>query len=468
MLAMREAVLREARAFGHSLKTSPTDRRDVPIDYRFLELLLEIAEDPDVAIGSFAGGVRVGPGVRMPRLLALCKPKRRWKLPEQSDALDCLEAPVEGDPEWRGNYPASAELSEHVTAVIEDQAERGQVLKLCEQEARKKYPRLVIASLGANRKDKPNGVVLARVLFDGSNGIPVNRRTRIRDQERAQIAADIKRAMSEKSKTGQKTVALSARVSEAHRQLPPGVSNPTWLYRKCEQGWNIRGRISEQLLVPSGVGKPSRTVPGETRFTCVAHARGGRLAVGSKRAVLQGFFFLLCSSLNVLLSWKKTAGRHSRLGWVRAASPQQPTRDLGETGRVADEVGRSSCRFDVYPDEQIRRGLGRIVHVAGALEFERPLLGPLLKFLTIHPRGSVRRVPSHVAIILKYLSHQVERSKHCPCASELVSSEVAPRVDASGVRTGIDGWYPVLGEDGHLDPKRSPWFSLEIRQDQFP
>ena len=60
MSALTEAVVREAETFGHTLKTSPTDRRDVPIDYRFLELLLEVAEDPEVAVGSFAGRVRVG------------------------------------------------------------------------------------------------------------------------------------------------------------------------------------------------------------------------------------------------------------------------------------------------------------------------------------------------------------------------------------------------------------------------
>ena len=52
----------------------------------------------------------------------------------------------------RGEW--SRVLSDQVTAVLEDQAERGQVLKLTEQEARNKYPHLVIASLGANRKDK--------------------------------------------------------------------------------------------------------------------------------------------------------------------------------------------------------------------------------------------------------------------------------------------------------------------------
>ena len=186
----------------------------MPIDYRFFELLLEIAEDPEVAIGSFAGGVRVGPGVRMPRLPALYKPKRRWKLPEQSDALDYLEAAVEGDPEWRRNSTL-AELSEKVAAVLEEHAERGQVLKLSEQEARKKYPHLVIASLGANRRRQAQRSCVGESSVRVSNGIPVNRRTRIMDQERAPIAADLERAMREKSKTGQKTLALSADVSEA-------------------------------------------------------------------------------------------------------------------------------------------------------------------------------------------------------------------------------------------------------------
>ena len=58
---------------------------------------------------------------------------------------------------------------------------QGQILKLTEQEARRQYPDQVVAALGTNLKNKPNGVVTARVLFDGSNGIAVNRRTRIRD-----------------------------------------------------------------------------------------------------------------------------------------------------------------------------------------------------------------------------------------------------------------------------------------------
>ena len=45
----------------------------------------------------------------------------------------------------------------------------------------------------------------ARVLFDGTHGINVNTRTRIRDQERAPIAADLKRAVREKADYEEKT-----------------------------------------------------------------------------------------------------------------------------------------------------------------------------------------------------------------------------------------------------------------------
>ena len=134
--------------------------------------------------------------------------------------MDYMDEEQSGESAWRANYSTLAALADKVTEVLDDQAERGQVLKLSEAEARSLYPNLVVASPSANRKDKPNGVVIARVLFDGTNGIHVNKRTRIRDQERSPIAAVLKRAMREKARVGERTFALTADVSEAHRQVP--------------------------------------------------------------------------------------------------------------------------------------------------------------------------------------------------------------------------------------------------------
>ena len=97
-----------------------------------------------------------------------------------------------------------------------------------------KYPDLVIASLGATRKDKPNGVVTARVLHDWTNVLAVNTRTRTRDLERSPIASDLKRAMREKAGLEQPTFALTADVSEAHRQVPVHPSD--WKFLGCRVG----------------------------------------------------------------------------------------------------------------------------------------------------------------------------------------------------------------------------------------
>ena len=42
-------------------------------------------------------------------------------------------------------------------------------------------------------------------------------------------------------------------------------------------------------------------------------------------------------------------------------------------------------------------GLGRVMYVVGALEYERPFLAPLYKFMALHARGTVRRVPAYVS-----------------------------------------------------------------------
>jgi len=79
-------------------------------------------------------------------------------------------------------------------------------------------------------------------------------------------------------------------------------------------------------------------------------------------------------------------------------------------------------------------------------------------------------VPSYVKFFLRFLASSLERSRHTECARALASSEQSPRVDAqaSGLRTGIGGWLPSIGEDGLPSPKRSKWFSLEITKQSFP
>ena len=141
---------------------------DVPIDYCFLDVLLRAAHDPEVGLGEYAQGVKVGPGTRMPRLPAQYKPKKKWRLPSQVDPLDYLEYAPDKSGVWRSNYATLREFETQVLDVMHDQASRGQIIVMTESEAKSRYPDLVVASLGAQRKQKPGGKVTARVLFDGT------------------------------------------------------------------------------------------------------------------------------------------------------------------------------------------------------------------------------------------------------------------------------------------------------------
>ena len=50
-----------------------------------------VTGDPEVGLGNFAQGVRIGVGARLPRLPELHKRRKQWRLPSQSDPQDYLE-----------------------------------------------------------------------------------------------------------------------------------------------------------------------------------------------------------------------------------------------------------------------------------------------------------------------------------------------------------------------------------------
>ena len=65
--ALKLGVTNSLRDGGHTISRSAEDRTDIPIDFIFPELLLKEAEDPGISLDTFASGVRVGLGSRIPR-----------------------------------------------------------------------------------------------------------------------------------------------------------------------------------------------------------------------------------------------------------------------------------------------------------------------------------------------------------------------------------------------------------------
>ena len=130
---------------------------------------MRAAGDLELGMGRHAEGVRVGPGVRMQRLPALFRPS--------------LER---------------------------------QVIVMSESEARRRFLNLVVASLGANRKTR----TLCKPTYSDQ--------TKKGPKKRLMY----KRALREKSRLGELTSALSADVSEAHRQVPAHPQD--WHYLGCQ------------------------------------------------------------------------------------------------------------------------------------------------------------------------------------------------------------------------------------------
>ena len=210
MLALKNGIIADLQEEGLELGREQGDREDVPIDFRFLGLLFRAAEDPETGLGHFAQGVRVGPGTRMPRLPA----RRRsggWRprrTPEHISRRRITRERQLGGGTTRRCGPWQRKCTTC-------SRRRVQLIRLLEAEAKAKYPRIVIASLGSCRKDRRNGEVTARALHDGTNGLAVNTKTRLRDQERSPISSDFKRAMREKAH-----ICSHNGVKEAHRQIP--------------------------------------------------------------------------------------------------------------------------------------------------------------------------------------------------------------------------------------------------------
>ena len=302
--------------------------------------------------------------------------------------------------------------------VMCDQAARGQIIVMTELEA---IPDLVIASLGAQRKEKPGGKVSARVLFDGTHGLCVNTKTRLRDQERAPI-------------------------TEAHRQVP--IHPDDWHFLGCQVKpggdvfvntvgtfgvasasyyWSrVAGSIGRLLQYLSGHSSTSWHMLVADDYLLESGGPGYRIGLL--------LFFVLCAVVGVPLSWHKTCGGGGgdTLVWVgfeillRSHSVGISSRRAEWFVRWAEKVASSSTIHMASFEE----GLGRIMFVAGALEHERPFLAPLHKFLTMHPRNAVRRVPPYVSFILRYLAGEISKKRHYVCGTRITPSDCSPRVDA--------------------------------------
>ena len=94
-----------------------------------------------------------------------------------------------------------------------------------------------------------------------------------------------------------------------------------------------------------------------------------------------------------LLSWRKTASGDTVSGWGSKLLHRSCKMGLSEKRAQWFQRWMTATADAGYVHmSAFEEGSGRVMYVAGALEFERPFFSPLYRFLTLHPRTSVRRL----------------------------------------------------------------------------
>ncbi len=455
---------------------------DQPIRVRLLQALLRRAGDPDViGMQRFAVGVPIGVDVRLPRTPAVYPRKARWSLESQKDPLSWNQPWGTGT--WRENYASTVGHEDEIARQQADHVARGLAEALTESEVSLRWPNASIASLGALEKHDANGVLSVRLLFDGTTGVDLNGRIRVRDQEQTPGAPDIKCYQREQARQEHGTWGLTIDVKDAHRTVQ--IRPEDWRHQLCRAR-----KGGEVIMYKCGVFGIASISYWWSRLAsavqrAVLYLADSELAIWALRVAddfkvettsarpAHALLFVLAvlQLLGVPVQWLKLRGGRE-LDWV-GYHLKLDGHQLGLSASRARWVVdwcRRLVRDGAARIGEMREGLGRLAFVAGALEYERPFLAPLYAFLGVHVGNPLRPLPVYVLLALQFIASRVERRRHYPSAVQKSLVRFGPRVDAraEGSTIGIGGWLPACGPDGRVALDRSRWFMIELDRKSAP
>jgi hypothetical protein len=330
-----------------------------------------------------ASGVHVGVGVKLPRIPAVFPRKRKWAL--ESQRLPEGDGPGSFDTLWKDNYVSAKEATEDLAMALREQATRGHVIELSEDKALDLYgKRLIIAALAAIPKAGADGSITFRIIHDGTNGVHLNSRIRVRDAGQFPTAPDLKLSLRMQEASGEPHFGFSADVKEAHRMI--GIKEEDWPMLGCKAGkpvesvfLNTRGTYG----VASAAywwGRIGAALVRLVHYTWGSFLPGWLMlfaddwdvaARGRRFREIILVFILLLQILGVPLSWHKCAGGF-RYNWCGYELCRREWA-LGISARRADWL---LLWFDrVIRDRKIlvkelREVLGRLVFAYGAVEWD--------------------------------------------------------------------------------------------------
>ncbi len=485
-----QPVIEDLRAYAEQLleregmrgaaAPRPHDRPQ-PVRVRLLEALLKLAGDPDLTCWDlYARGVPLGVQHRLPRTPAVYERKRKWSLEDQQDA-DLWSTPLEDLP-WRENYSSVRPHKDELKRQLDELVAAGLHLRLSPSDFKARWPHGTVASLGAVTSLK-DGEISVRLVFDGTHGVDVNRRIRVRDQERPPSAMDAKAYLAAQSKRRRVTIGLAADAKSAHRTIM--IAESDWGHQAA------RAEGEEDIYVATcGTFGTSSIAYWWNRLAAAAVRLAHYImdiddelwvllladdfkiessAAWPKRTVI--LFLLILSLLGIDVQWKKVQGG-STIAWV-GYEFRLWDHSLGISESRAQWAIRFCHRLvqdGVVKVGELRDGLGRLSYIAGALDFDRPFLGPIFTFVSLFSPLSVRPLPLYVASCLRYFAHRLSRRRHQSLAIARTVIRDGPRVDAhaEGSSVGVGGWLPVRSPSGDIKKEASKWFAVSLNPENAP
>jgi hypothetical protein len=194
----------------------------------------------------------------------------------------------------------------------------------------------------------------------------------------------------------------------------------------------------------------------------------GKITAGGvrpERKILLHLYVLVV--LRVPLAWKKVKGGNE-VEWIgywldmrrfemgiselRACWAARWLTDRATEGRVA--LG------------ELREALGRLVFVAGPIEYIRPFLGPLFTWAAAGPRFACPWLPVMIRLIMRYLATEIMQARTTTCARRSLDMGEVFRLDAKaeGDTVAIGGWKT----SGEAKASKAPWFAISLTRVTAP
>ena len=471
-----EQAMSRLRAAWFELLEDPSSASHVePGQPFYLEALSQTCramgdEDWEVltrAEDNYSRGRRLGVNRPFPRVVAVFRPKGKWREYDESEFQAINE-----------NYASAKAVPDQLEKQFEEEEALGFMYPLSEKEARRRFgDTLRVASLGAIIKD--DGSVKA--LFDGTHSVKLNNMITIADKLEFPTPSNVARAMEIQLEDGNHLlVGIAADIAKAHRRYKHAPEDHGYL--------GCRAR-------PDGPVWINRV--GTFGVACAAYhfARlAGLVGRDALRVAQQATLFqmLFADDLQIM------AGGESKyhdiwvvlLYWLMVGTPFKWSKFRG--GVCLDYVGfyfdyfrfkvglserRAKWIMDFIIDAQGCRGMiehrrftefvGRLVYAGQVLYWLRPFMGPLHRWkAAIHP-GTVALMPRMVMVVLRYLLKLLQEQHY------LVSCKSPPMVYREAFRTDAkaeDDFFVLGGwETLHsFDTKECRWFSVKVQAADFP